>query len=293
MPPSVRSPICPPPAPQAVAGATHDKPNMLRSLNRLFRPAAPAANAARVPEGQRWYVVGDIHGRRDLFEALASAIDADDAASAPAETAVVLLGDLVDRGPDSAGVIACARAWQHRRVVRLLAGNHEEMFLESFADAEMLRHFLRHGGRETVLSYGIDRTRYNALSLEELQAEMRRIVPADDRAFLADAEEWIEAGDYLLVHAGINPAVPFAEQRRSDLLWIRNRFLDHPEAFSHVVVHGHTIFDEVEDTGTRIGIDTGAYRTGRLTALVLEGSARRIIQAVEREGAIAIEHSGV
>lgn len=243
-----------------------------------------------MPEGQRWYVIGDIHGRRDLFEALAAAIDSDDLAGEAAETTAVLLGDLVDRGPDSAGVVALARTWQQRRAVRLLAGNHEEMFLDSFEDGEMLRHFLRHGGRETVLSYGIDRARYNAMSLEELQAEMARIVPAEDRAFLADAEEWIEAGDYLLVHAGINPAAPLGEQRRSDLLWIRNRFLDHRDAFSHVVVHGHTIFDEVEDAGTRIGIDTGAYRTGRLTALVLEGSARRYIQAVENDGAIAIEH---
>ena len=265
---------------------------MLRSFSQLFRSPSPASDAARVPEGQRWYVIGDIHGRCDLFEALAGAIDADDLSGQQAVTTVVLLGDLVDRGPDSAGVIAMAREWGRRRRVRLLAGNHEEMFLESFEDTEMLRHFLRHGGRETVLSYGVDRLRYDAMSLEELQAEMASIVPAADREFLAAGEEWIEVGDYLLVHAGINPAVPLAEQRRGDLLWIRNRFLDHPDAFSHVVVHGHTIFDRVEDAGTRIGIDTGAYRSGRLTALVLEGSARRIIQAVEREGAITIEHGG-
>lgn len=263
---------------------------MLRSLSQLFRSPAPAAQAARVPEGQRWYVIGDIHGRCDLLEALAGAIETDDLAAGPAETTVVLLGDLVDRGPDSAGVIAFARNWQSRRSLRLIAGNHEEMFLESFDDAEMLRHFLRHGGRETVLSYGLERERYNAMSIEELQVEMARIVPEADRAFLAAAEEWIEVGDYLLVHAGINPALPLDEQRRSDLLWIRNRFLDHPDPFSHVVVHGHTIFDAVEDRGTRIGIDTGAFRTGRLTALVLEGSGRRIIQAVEREGAITVEH---
>lgn len=265
---------------------------MLRSLSNLFRSAAPAAVAAHVPEGQRWYVIGDVHGRCDLFAALAAAIDADDAAAGPAETTVVLLGDLVDRGPDSAGVVAFARAWRQRRAVRLLAGNHEEMFLQSFDDIEMLRHFLRHGGRETMLSYAIERRRYDAMSLEELQAEMARVVPAEDREFLANAEEWIEAGDYLFVHAGINPALSLAEQRRSDLLWIRHRFLDHRDAFSHVVVHGHTIFDEVEDAGTRIGIDTGAYRSGRLTALVLEGSARRTIQAVERDGAISIERNG-
>lgn len=262
---------------------------MLRSLTQLFRSPAPAP-LARAPEGQRWYVIGDIHGRCDLLDALVSAIDDDDARAGPADSTVVFLGDLIDRGPESAGVVAVTRAWQRRRAVRCLAGNHEEMFLESFTDIEMLRHFLRHGGRETVLSYGIDRELYNSLSLEDLQEEMARIVPEEDRAFLAAGEEMIEVGDYLLVHAGINPAVPLEEQRRSDLLWIRNRFLDHPDAFSHVIVHGHTIFDEVEDAGTRIGIDTGAYRTGRLTALVLEGSARRIIQAVERDGAIVIEH---
>lgn len=265
---------------------------MIRALSQLFRTAAPAAQPAQVPQGERWYVVGDIHGRCDLFAALAAAIEEDDSCSAQAKTTIVLLGDLVDRGPDSAGVIAHARAWQQKRPVRVLAGNHEEMFLDSFEDTEMLRHFLRHGGRETVLSYGLDRDRYNAMSLEELQAEMARIVPLADRDFLKSAEEWIEVGDYLLVHAGINPLVPLAEQRRSDLLWIRNRFLDHRDPFSHVVVHGHTIFDQVEDAGTRIGIDTGAYRTGRLTALVLEGSARRFIQAVDQGGTIAIEHNG-
>ena len=264
---------------------------MLRSLSQLFRSPAPAAHAARVPEGERWYAIGDIHGRHDLFAALIDAIDADDHAAGSARATVVLVGDLVDRGPDSAGVIAAARAWRQRRTVRLLAGNHEEMFLESFDDTEMMRHFLRHGGKETVFSYGLEREGYNGLSLEDLQSEMTRLVPADDRAFLAAAEEWIEAGDYLFVHAGVDPAVPLAEQRRSDLLWIRGRFLQHPGAFSHVVVHGHTIFDAVDDTGYRIGIDTGAYRTGRLTALVLEGSARRSIQAVERDGAISIEHS--
>ena len=238
-------------------------------------------------------MIGDVHGRCDLLDALISAIDSDDAAAVPARSTVVMLGDLVDRGPESAGVVAVVRSWQHRRAVRVLAGNHEEMFLDSFDDLEMLRHFLRHGGRETILSYGLDRDRYNAMSLEEVQEEMGRIVPTADREFLRSAEEMIEVGGYLLVHAGINPAVPLEEQRRSDLLWIRERFLRHDDAFSHVIVHGHTIFDEVDDAGNRIGIDTGAYRSGRLTALVLEGTARRLIQAVERDGAITIEHGDI
>src|SRR5690606_296869 len=99
-----------------------------------------------VPAGTRWYAVGDIHGRLDLFEELIAAIERDDAEAPPADTTVVLLGDLVDRGPDSAGVVARARAWQTQRRVRLLAGNHEEMFLFALEDIAVLRHFLRHGG---------------------------------------------------------------------------------------------------------------------------------------------------
>ena len=166
------------------------------------------------------------------------------------------------------------------------------MFLESFDDTEKLRHFLKHGGRETVLSYDIDPVAYNALTLKELQDEIRRIVPMEDREFLRGFEEMIVAGDYLFVHAGIDPSRPIEEQRRGDLLWIRERFLRHAQPFDHVVVHGHTIFDEVEDRGHRIGIDTGAFRSGRLTALMLEGHERSYIQAVDHDGAIQIEHTG-
>lgn len=263
---------------------------MLNAIRQLIG-RSPARPTACVPPGERWYAVGDVHGCLDHLAALAAAID-DDAANTELRTTVVLLGDLVDRGPDSAGVIKFVREWHTRREVRYLAGNHEEMFLDSFDDKQTLRHFLRHGGRETILSYGIESASYNALSLEELQAEMKKLVPQADRDFLAKAEEWIEAGDYLLVHAGIDPARAHDEQKRSDLLWIRERFLAHRDAFSHMVVHGHTIFENVEDTGTRIGIDTGAYRTGRLTALVLEGSARRTIQAVDADGQISIAHYG-
>lgn len=266
---------------------------MLASIKQIFRPQAPASRLPSVPEGERFYVIGDVHGRRDLFDSLVEAIEADDARRGnTAQTTVVLLGDLIDRGADSAGVIRSAREWGARRKVRYLAGNHEEMFLQSFDDTEMLRHFLKHGGRETVLSYDIDRDTYNSLTLKELQDEIRRIVPLEDREFLGGFEELIVAGDYLFVHAGIDPSRPIEEQRRSDLLWIRERFLRHAQPFAHVVVHGHTIFDEVEDRGHRIGIDTGAFRSGRLTALMLEGHERAYIQAIDNDGTIQIEHTG-
>jgi len=142
---------------------------MLNSFRNLFRPR-PQAPLPAVPEGSRYYAIGDIHGRLDLFDAMIRAIEADDAQRPGVETHIILLGDLVDRGPDSAGVIARTRSWQQQRSVRVLAGNHEEMFLNAFKKPEVLRHFLKHGGRETVLSYGLSRKQFNAMNLEELFA---------------------------------------------------------------------------------------------------------------------------
>lgn len=254
--------------------------------HKLFEDRTHAPLAA-VPEGHRVYALGDIHGRRDLFERLIEQIDEDDRAAGPAETTVILLGDLVDRGPDSAGVIELARGWQEQRRVRILAGNHEEMFLASFTDAEILRHFLRHGGRETVLSFGIDPDAFRTASLEEVQAMMEEAVPREVRDYIDSFEDMIVIGDYLFVHAGIDPSMPVDEQSIETLRWIREPFLSHGEPHPHVVVHGHSISQEVEDRGNRIGIDTGAYASGRLTALVLEGTQRRYIGTEQHaDGAI-------
>lgn len=263
---------------------------VLSALKNLLGSKSPKADLPSTPAGERYYVVGDIHGRCDLFEALADAIDADDRASGPADTTIVLLGDLVDRGADSAGVIRRAREWQRARKVRILAGNHEEMFLQSFDDEEVLRHFLKHGGRETVLSYGIPLADYNRLSVSELLTRLPSIIPQADRDFLNGFEEKVIAGDYLFVHAGINPMRSIEDQTRKDMLWIRDRFLSYEGPLPKVVVHGHTIFDDVEDRGIRIGIDTGAFRSGVLTALVLEDDTRRIIKAVDKDASIAIVH---
>jgi len=259
---------------------------MLKSIRQIFARGENTRPLASVPPGQRIYAVGDIHGRLDLFEALIAAIEADDGACESAETTVVLLGDLVDRGPDSAGVVARAREWQQQRSVRILAGNHEEMFLASFENVDTLRHFLRFGGRETVLSYGVDPEAYLQASVEEVQAMMSDAVPAVDREFLAGFEDMIAIGDYLFVHAGIAPDVPFEEQRRHDLRWIREPFLSYAAPHGAVIVHGHTIRDDPQDCGNRIGIDTGAFMSGRLTALVLEGTQRRYLEAVDSDGGI-------
>ncbi|QIQ86920.1 metallophosphoesterase [Erythrobacter sp.] len=259
---------------------------MLNALKELFRPA-PSPPAPRVPAGTRYYVIGDIHGRLDLYEAMIDAIEADAADAGDLEVRIILLGDLVDRGPDSSGVLATTREWQRRRNVRVLTGNHEEMFLQAFEKPEILRHFLKHGGRETILSFGLSsglsRKKFNTLELEELFDLLPRIVPQSERDYIASFEEMIVAGDYVFVHAGVDPAQPLEAQKRSDLLWIRDRFLDHEGPLEKVVVHGHTIFEKVMDCGNRIGIDTGAFRSGVLTALVLEADQRRIIQTCQQD----------
>jgi serine/threonine protein phosphatase 1 len=260
---------------------------MLQALRRLLSKA-PEAPPPAVPAGTRYYAVGDIHGRLDLYEAMIRAIEADDAGRPEADTTVVLLGDLVDRGPDSAAVVARTREWQARRKVRVLAGNHEEMFLKSFEDVDVLRHFLKHGGRETIMSYGLSKKQFGALKVEELFDLIPQLVSQEERDYIAAFEEMIVAGDFLFVHAGIDPSLPLDAQRRKDLLWIRDRFLGYKGPLDKVVVHGHTIFDDVVDCGNRIGIDTGAFRSGVLTSLVIDGSQRRTIKAIAQDGQIQI-----
>ena len=260
---------------------------MLQRLRDFFRPPAPPRLPA-APAGTRYYVIGDIHGRLDLYDAMIAAIEDEIAADQSIEARVVVLGDLVDRGPDSAGVISRTQDWQAQRDVRVLAGNHEEMFLAAFEKPEALRHFLKHGGRETILSYGpshgLSKSRFAAMSLEDLFDELPTLVPQSVRDYVAAFDAMIIAGDYVFVHAGIDPDRPLADQKRGDLLWIRDRFLSHEGPLEKVVVHGHTIFDRVMDCGNRIGIDTGAFRSGVLTALVLEGDQRRVLQARTSKG---------
>jgi serine/threonine protein phosphatase 1 len=270
---------------------------MLKRISSLFTGKEPEPETPRppsaVPAGQRVYAIGDIHGRLDLLDALIAAIEADDAGRGQAQTTVLLLGDLVDRGPDSAGVIDRARRLRAApgagRTVRILYGNHEEMFVRSFDDLEMLRPFLRHGGRETLYSYGVDKQALTEADLEQAQALMQAAVPQADRDFIATFEDMITIGDYAFVHAGVDPLASLAQQRASTLRWIREPFLSFEGDFGKVVVHGHTITPDAVLRANRIGLDTGAYASGRLTALALEGTERRLIEThTDENGAISI-----
>jgi len=260
---------------------------MIKAIRHLFRqPSTRPAPA--IPDGERVYAIGDIHGRLDLFAPLVAAIERDDGTRGDAGTTIVLLGDLIDRGPDSSGVIEAARSLQARRKVRIITGNHEEMFLEAIEDIEVLRHFLRFGGSETVLSYPVDRGAFAVAEIRAAQDLMRAAVPETDLAFMRSFEDGIAIGGYFFVHAGVRPGKPISAQDVQEMRWIREPFLSHRGDHGFVVVHGHTIVPEPEVFDNRIGIDTGAYMSGRLTALGLEGTQRWLIEAVEDGGAISI-----
>jgi serine/threonine protein phosphatase 1 len=255
---------------RAMFGRLFKKPVIVRPLD-----------VASVPAGVRIYAIGDIHGRNDLLEMLLRKIDADDAARGGALTQIIFLGDLVDRGDDSAGVIETAMALKASgRHVRFLMGNHEEVFVRAcrVPDPKMTRFFLRIGGEATVLSYPITKAEYQTLDMEQLATRLASLVPENHLQFIESFEDQIVIGDYVFVHAGIKPGVPLSEQKPSDLRWIREEFVSQRGDLEKVVIYGHTIYDDVDERGSRVGIDTGAYASGKLTAIGLEGGERWYLQ---------------
>ena len=228
----------------------------------------------------RVYAIGDIHGRLDLLDTLLQMIAVDDARRDPARTVPIFLGDLIDRGPDSAAVVERLRDYAiDRPDSRFIMGNHEEVFLGALSgDTRAVRGFCRIGGRDTVLSYGVSPDDYDRMAYDDVTAALDRVVPASHLDFLQrfSDQEWI--GDYLFVHAGVDPSLPLDSQSGRDLRWIREPFLSHGRPLDRMIVHGHTIAPEVAWQPHRIGIDTGAYGTGKLTALGLEGSGQWLLQ---------------
>lgn len=229
-----------------------------------------------IPEGRRVYAIGDIHGRDDLFAELIDRIRKDNASRSPVTVTLILLGDLIDRGPQSAEVVERAIGLHTEFPdTRLLIGNHEECFLAALTgDVRRLRYFMRIGGEATVRSYWGDDTSLTEASFDEVAKRLPALVPAAHVEFLGSGEDVIEIGDYVFVHAGIRPGVPLEKQSLADLRWIRDDFLEDDRDHGVMVVHGHTIRDEVDEWPNRIGIDTGAYNSGKLTAIALEGSDR-------------------
>lgn len=248
------------------------------------------------PKGYRAYAIGDVHGRLDLLDELLLLIEADIASRSPAKNLIVFLGDLIDRGPRSAQVVERLRLYKpsFAKVICLM-GNHEEAMLRVVGgEGDLLRDWLRFGGAECVESYGLDPRQLGRADPSAAVAALNKAVPKEHIAFLHGFADTASFGSYLFVHAGIRPKVRLEDQRSIDLRWIRSPFLEDRSEHGFTVVHGHTISEEVDFQSNRIGIDTGAYKSGLLTALGIERRQHWLLQVAgaSRAGAVGSEGGG-
>lgn len=242
--------------------------------------AQAPARIARFAEGRVGYAVGDIHGRADLLTKLLARLEEEPRTGDEAPI-VIFLGDYVDRGPDSAGVLDLLMTPRPRGFERrFLLGNHEAAMLAFMEEPARYRDWLKHGGVQTLLSYGVRPPPLAGPSeaLAGAAHDLKARMPAAHREFLSRLDRYVTYGDYAFVHAGVDPAKPLDAQSDQDLLWIREKFIDSKRAASHVIVHGHTPIDQPHRDHRRIGVDTGAYATGRLTAVKLHGEDAAFIQ---------------
>lgn len=244
----------------------------------MVNPLTSRRERPQVLPGQRIYAIGDIHGRADLLQALFDRIDAD-LRSHPAPSAIqVFLGDYMDRGPNSRHVLdlLVSRKQQHETV--FLKGNHEAYVCLVLNDASAITEWQRMGGISTLLSYGVTpSSRPDPKKGEDVALAFRQAFPAKHRRFVNGLALSFTCGDFFFAHAGVRPGIALQLQRQEDLLWIRDDFLLHEDDFGKIVVHGHTPTNRPDVRPNRINIDTGAYATGRLTCLVLEGDQMRFI----------------
>jgi len=242
---------------------------------------------ARLPEGLRIYAVGDVHGRRDLLERIQARIARDLDARPVADWRVIYVGDYIDRGGESAQVLAHLAEGADDPHVLCLRGNHDQFLIDFLAGegprgwSEGFDLWMYNGGAETLDSFGIDGAR---AAYETEPAELMRLREQLSAALAPGVAEFLDGlawtlrfGDYVFVHAGLRPGVALEDQSPQDLIWIREPFLSDQSDRGAVVVHGHTPVEEVEALPNRVGIDTGAVFTGKLTCLVLEGATRMLL----------------
>jgi serine/threonine protein phosphatase 1 len=231
-----------------------------------------------LPAELRIYAIGDIHGRLDLLNELLARISSDITLRPTARPLYVFLGDYIDRGSASRETID--RLIEHGKTHEsiFLKGNHELIAIKCLSDRGLFDQWLRLGGLETLVSYGVPaETLANGKQIAELQSAFHGALPQAHFRFFRDLKNSFECGDFFFAHAGVKPNVELSRQKENDLLWIRGEFLSSKDDFGKIVVHGHTPTREIEVGPNRINIDTGAFATGRLSCLVLEGEELSVI----------------
>lgn len=228
-------------------------------------------HGVRSPMRERIYAIGDIHGRLDLLRALLIAIEVDASGRAPMPTRVVILGDFIDRGPDSMKLITIFAGMKSSRVV-VLKGNHEAALVDALrGDHDAMDLWMAYGGDATLRSFGVAETEIDPDDSRALIELARKIIPRNLVEWLERLPVFYRRGPYYFVHAGVRPGVPLERQSVDDQLWIRDGFTQSTNDYGAVIVHGHSINEDgVIFCANRIGVDTGAYRTGMLSAVGLE-----------------------
>jgi serine/threonine protein phosphatase 1 len=234
---------------------------------------------ARGPEGVRIYAIGDVHGRFDLLKQMYAAIGTE--GSDVRDWRIVHLGDYVDRGPESKQVIDFLIEAGRDSRITTLCGNHDIAMLDFLATPDAAGLFARYGGDATGRSYGVDMRFGATAELAACHSALDAAVPQAHRDFLHGLKFSAEIGDFFFCHAGIRPGVLLDKQDPKDLIWIREAFLRHSGLHPKVIVHGHTPMELPEVLPNRVNVDTGAFFTGVLTALVIEGAEKRILQVRE------------
>ncbi len=232
-------------------------------------------------EDMRIYVVGDIHGRHDLLQRLHARIREDLEAHPHAVPRLIYLGDYIDRGMESRAVLeTLVHAPMDGFAVEHLKGNHEAAMLDFLKDPQAGAGWLAIGGQATLYSYGVAAPMGIASpqALSDIQRKFLEALPLRHVSFLEGLALSASHGDFFFAHAGVRPGVPLERQDEADLLWIREPFLREKSAFSKVVVHGHTVSARPEFHSNRVGLDTGAFATGILTCLVIDGGRMRLLQ---------------
>ncbi len=229
-------------------------------------------------DDKRLYIIGDIHGRSDLLDRMVNAIYRDIDKHGWRKSLTITLGDYVDRGPDSRGVLDRLARNPFPAEYIALRGNHEALF-ESFMHHDSDGEFWRQlGGLETLHSYGVPIKNLGVGKGSEEAAEaLNAAVPEEHRAFLASLKNSICIDGNFFCHAGVRPNVPLDRQTVDDLYWIRGEFLNSEQDFGKMIIHGHSPHEWPEVKPNRVNIDTGAFATGRLTCLVIEGDCGRFL----------------
>lgn len=231
------------------------------------------------PEGMRLYAIGDVHGCLGLLTRMHAAIREEIARDRPGDWRIIHIGDYIDRGPDSKGVLDfLVEACRDPRVIAL-TGNHDLGFLKFLEAPSAEGLFAHNGGLQTARSYGVDLDFGSREALVASHAALMQAIPPRHIAFLRNLPLSKNFGDFFFCHAGIRPGVPIDRQDPEDLVWIREVFLHYSRLHPKVIVHGHTPADRAEIKANRVNIDTRAFATGRLTALMVEGSTKRLLEA--------------